>query len=112
MNHDKFEKNFQICRYPRGNELEASGKAVLACLSNTNVISSSSEVLYETDAVYAAKCPDDFMDIPPATIEESTFSNRANATLYVPTGSKTVYQSANYWKEFKEIKESNNLSSG
>ena len=31
------------------------------------------------------------------------FSNRANATLYVPTGAKTAYQAADYWKEFKEI---------
>lgn len=41
----------------------------------------------------------------PVTISSSVFSNRANATLYVPVGSKTKYQSANYWKEFKEIKE-------
>ena len=36
---------------------------------------------------------------------ESTFSNRANATLYVPYGCKSNYQSANYWEEFKQIKE-------
>lgn len=34
-----------------------------------------------------------------------TFSNRANATLYVPYGCKSNYQSANYWEEFKQIKE-------
>jgi hypothetical protein len=27
--------------------------------------------------------------------------------LYVPTGSKSAYQAANYWKEFKEIIEIN-----
>ena len=34
-----------------------------------------------------------------------TFSNRANATLYVPQGCRDAYLSANYWKEFKEIVE-------
>ena len=41
----------------------------------------------------------------PLTIESSTFSNRANATLYVPAGTKAAYQAANYWKDFKEILE-------
>lgn len=36
-------------------------------------------------------------------IEAGVFSNRANATLYVPEGSKAAYQSADYWKEFKNI---------
>ena len=48
----------------------------------------------------------------PVKISSSTFSNRANAILYVPTGCKTAYEAADYWKEFKEIvemdKESNN----
>ena len=33
------------------------------------------------------------------------FSNRQNAVLYVPKGSKAAYEAANYWKDFKEIKE-------
>ena len=41
----------------------------------------------------------------PVSIVAKTFSNRANATLYVPKGSKAVYQAADYWKEFKEIVE-------
>ena len=41
----------------------------------------------------------------PLTIAWGTFSNRANATLYVPAGSKSAYEAANYWKEFKEIVE-------
>ena len=41
----------------------------------------------------------------PIAISSYTFSNRANATLYVPAGSKAAYQAANYWKEFKEIVE-------
>ena len=39
----------------------------------------------------------------PISISESTFTNRANATLYVPFGSKAAYEAADYWKEFKEI---------
>ncbi len=41
----------------------------------------------------------------PLSINSYTFSNRANATLYVPAGSKEAYKAADYWKEFKEIKE-------
>lgn len=41
----------------------------------------------------------------PLTIDGSTFSNRANATLYVPAGAKSAYQAATYWKDFKAIKE-------
>ena len=39
----------------------------------------------------------------PVTIYETTFVNRANATLYVPAGCKAAYESANYWKQFHEI---------
>jgi len=39
----------------------------------------------------------------PLTIDSSTFSNRTNATLYVPYGCKAAYEAADYWKEFKEI---------
>ena len=39
----------------------------------------------------------------PLTINQNVFSNRTNATLYVPKGSKEAYQIAEYWKEFKEI---------
>lgn len=41
----------------------------------------------------------------PVSITSGTFSNRANATLYVPRGSKSAYLAANYWKQFKEIVE-------
>ena len=39
----------------------------------------------------------------PVSINSDTFSNRTKATLYVPIGSKSAYESAEYWKEFKEI---------
>jgi surface protein len=41
----------------------------------------------------------------PIAISSGTFSNRANATLYVPVGSEAAYEAADYWKEFKEIVE-------
>ncbi|MCR5680226.1 MAG: leucine-rich repeat domain-containing protein [Prevotella sp.] len=39
----------------------------------------------------------------PVAISEDVFTNRANATLYVPHGCKETYLAADYWKEFKEI---------
>ena len=39
----------------------------------------------------------------PPTIAQSSFSYRGNNTLYVPHGSKSLYQAANYWKEFGNI---------
>jgi hypothetical protein len=41
----------------------------------------------------------------PASIAIYTFTNRTNATSYVPQGSKEAYQAADYWKEFKKIVE-------
>lgn len=41
----------------------------------------------------------------PVNITQDAFTNRTNATLYVPKGSVEAYQAADYWKEFKEIKE-------
>ena len=35
----------------------------------------------------------------------STFENCANCTLYVPVGCKAAYEAADYWQDFKEIKE-------
>ena len=33
------------------------------------------------------------------------FENRANATLFIPVGSKAAYEAANYWKDFNDIEE-------
>lgn len=41
----------------------------------------------------------------PITISSGTFSNCANATLFVPAGSKAAYAVADYWRDFKAIKE-------
>ena len=51
-----------------------------------------------------------FMDNPnPLGIDKTTFSNRANATLVVPIGCKSAYEAAEYWKEFKQIIENDNV---
>ena len=39
----------------------------------------------------------------PVSIDSNTFSNSADATLYVPVGCKSTYEAADYWKDFKEI---------
>ena len=39
----------------------------------------------------------------PVDITEYVFPNRANATLYVPIGSKAAYEGAAFWRGFKEI---------
>ncbi len=39
----------------------------------------------------------------PVIIDESVFTNRANATLYVPTGSKAAYETAGVWQDFGTI---------
>ena len=46
--------------------------------------------------------------IPP-TIESDAFDDCSNITLYVPKGSKAAYEAADYWKDFKEIKEDASL---
>lgn len=44
----------------------------------------------------------------PVGIYSNTFySSQENATLYVPYGSKAVYETTDYWKDFKEIVEMN-----
>ena len=45
----------------------------------------------------------------PAEIYSSTFPDRTNQTLYVPKGCKAAYETADYWKEFKEIIEKTNI---
>ena len=45
----------------------------------------------------------------PFNIDENTFPTRANIPLYVPLGSGELYRTADYWKEFKEIIEVENI---
>ncbi len=41
--------------------------------------------------------------VPVVLTNAKTFSNRANAKLFVPNESVTTYQNANIWQDFKEI---------
>ena len=41
----------------------------------------------------------------PLPIQQYTFGNRTNATLYVPRGCKAAYEETEYWKDFKSIVE-------
>ena len=41
----------------------------------------------------------------PLSIGSNTFSNRRNATLYVPKGCVQEFRQASYWNEFKNIEE-------
>ena len=41
----------------------------------------------------------------PFSMAEEAFIDRANITLYVPAGSKSAYENADYWKEFGRIVE-------
>lgn len=43
--------------------------------------------------------------LTPIAINDETFYNISKLTLYVPEGSKEAYETADYWKDFKEIKE-------
>ena len=45
----------------------------------------------------------------PFNIDENTFPTRTNIPLYVPLGSGELYRTADYWKEFKEIIEVENI---
>ena len=45
------------------------------------------------------------MKATPISITDRTFDYTSETTLYVPFGSKTDYEAANVWKEFKEIVE-------
>ena len=46
---------------------------------------------------------------PPSIYDTSAFPNKENITLYVPLGSKSLYEAATYWKDFKEIIEIKDL---
>lgn len=48
----------------------------------------------------------------PVAIDKNTFSNREYATLYVPAGSKAAYEAADYWNEFGEIVETDDVEPG
>ena len=78
-----------------------------ACLSLTSItIPNSVKSIGESAFQYCYELTSVTVLNPnPVTIDKYAFTNRENATLYVRKGSKYAYQSADYWKEFKAIKE-------
>lgn len=66
-------------------------------------LNSLSEGSFYTNNLKAIKvCHKDFKDL---NYTESTFANVSNVTLYVPEGSKDLYENYYPWKNFKAIKE-------
>lgn len=48
--------------------------------------------------------------VPPTVADEEALSACYQATLYVPKGSRSVYQAADYWKNFNKIEENATLT--
>ena len=79
--------------------------AFMGCSGLTSITIPSSVTSISDDAFWdCSNLTSVKVDIgTPVSIANSTFPNRANATLIVPAGSKSAYEGADYWKEFKEI---------
>jgi hypothetical protein len=82
-------------------------KAFVWCVKLTNITLPASvktignQAFGRCDTLISVRC---YMETPPS-ITDSVFTNRTNATLYVPAGTTAAYKAADYWKEFKAIKE-------
>ncbi|MBR3647334.1 MAG: leucine-rich repeat protein [Paludibacteraceae bacterium] len=77
------------------------------CYDLTSITIPSSVTSIGDDALYGCNKLTTVVvgNASPVKIGSYVFSNRENATLYVPKGSKEAYEAADYWKEFKEIVE-------
>ncbi len=81
-----------------------NGRAFMSCPITSVVIPKSVE-LVDQDAFRTSKLQSVIVLNPQPCKNFLGFSNAANATLYVPIGSKDVYAEADHWKDFKEIVE-------
>lgn len=89
---------------PEGVE-EIKNGAFYGCKNLISIIISTSIKKIEDHAFFAC---DNLTSVKlgmtkPVEITSTTFTNRFNATLCVPKGSKAAYEKADFWKEFKEI---------
>ena len=81
--------------------------AFYSCRSLTHISIPSTVTVLKDFAFY--ECPS-LVEVTvgfstPLTIGGSTFSNRRNATLYVPKGCVQDFKQAEYWRDFKNIEE-------
>ena len=81
--------------------------AFSGCSSLTSVVIPNSVTNIGSSAFYGCSSLTDVTveKETPLTISSNVFSNRGNATLFVPIGSKAAYESAQYWQDFSLIKE-------
>ena len=90
------------------NSVTSIGNSAFAnCSSLTNVILPNSVKSIGKNAFYGCSRLTSVtvgMETP-LSIEQYTFSNRGNATLYVPYGCMSAYMAAPFWKEFNQIVE-------
>ena len=80
--------------------------AFLHCTGLTSVVIGSGVTSIGDDAFFcwgSGLTSVTVLNPTPVAIDSDVFSNRKNATLYVLRGSKSAYQVADYWKEFKNI---------
>ena len=101
-----FEGCFDLASLSISNNLISIGEAAFAdCYSllTLTIPNSTNSIAKEAFAGCSGLTSVTVENNTPITITSSVFSNIANATLYVPVGSKAAYQAADYWKEFKEI---------
>lgn len=102
-----FSGNFKLSELSLPNTLESIGISAFSSCNDLEVlvIPSSVKTLNER-AFSGCNLSSVTIEIPiPVNISQDVFYNYNKAILYVPKGSKTAYQSANYWKDFKEIVE-------
>ena len=79
-----------------------SGCAGLTCVTISNNVTSIGQYAFSgCSGLTSVSC----LNNTPPSIYSSSFSNSANITLYVSAGCKNAYETANYWKDFKEILE-------
>ncbi len=81
--------------------------AFYSCRSLTHISIPSTVTAIKSLAFY--ECPS-LVEVTvgfstPLTIGSTVFSNRRNATLYVPKGCVQAFKQAEYWRDFKNIEE-------
>jgi len=94
------------------NSVTSIGEAFMVCTGLTSITIPNSVTSIDGSAFWGCSSLNSVsVEIDtPLSITENVFSNRTNAKLYVPAGCKAAYEAADYWKEFKEIIETEALT--